>query len=66
MFSLVTTPDAIYAGAADGLYVSTDGLAWNNVNSFPNTVVYDIVSSGERLVAGTGEWAVGRDGRDLG
>lgn len=53
VFSLLDTPQAIYAGTGGGLYVSEDGQTWTQVPNFPNTIVYDIASTGARLAAAT-------------
>lgn len=53
VFSLTTTRDAIVAGTGNGLYSSTDGINWERLPNFPNTVVYDVVSTGRLLVSAT-------------
>lgn len=55
VFSLVTDEvnDVIYAGTGGGIYRSTDGDTWERLGAFPNTVVYDLVSTGRLLVAAT-------------
>ena len=59
VYSLTTQGDTLYAGTAQGLYISEDSINWSRVPNFPNTVVYDIVSTGSRIVAATeiGLWA---------
>lgn len=59
VFSLAADENGIYAGTASGLYASGDGDTWGAVPNFPNTVVYDLTSTGTRLIAGTesGLWA---------
>jgi hypothetical protein len=59
VFSLTTAQGQIYAGAGNGLYQSPDGVTWTRVNGFPNTVVYDVVTTGRLVVAATenGLWS---------
>ncbi|MBV7332203.1 hypothetical protein KFU94_29015 [Chloroflexi bacterium TSY] len=51
VFTLVVLNETIYAGTAQGLYSSSDGQLWGRVPNFPNTLVYDLVSTGSRIVA---------------
>ena len=53
VFSLRTLGDTIYAGTGQGLYRSQDGLTWTAVPNFPPTIVYDLIDTGQRLVAAT-------------
>ena len=59
VFSLTAAQGQIYAGAGNGLYQSADGVTWARVSSFPNTVVYDVVTTGRLVVAATenGLWS---------
>ncbi len=61
IFSLVTDEinKVLYAGTGGGLYRSSDGELWERVGAFPNTVIYDLVSTGRLLVAATetGLWS---------
>ncbi len=59
VFSLWTLGDTIYAGTGQGLYSSPDGETWTPVPNFPQTIVYDIIDTGQRLVVATetGLWA---------
>lgn len=58
-FSLAAEQGVIYVGAGAGLYQSADGVTWARVNGFPNTVVYDVVTTGRVVVAATenGLWS---------
>ncbi len=53
VFSLTVEQSVLYAGTGNGLYQSVDGNTWERMNGFPNTVVYDVVSTGRLLVAAT-------------
>lgn len=53
VFSLAVEKAAIYAGTGNGLYQSLDGVTWARVSGFPNTVVYDVVTTGRLVVAAT-------------
>lgn len=53
VFSLTTDGTSLFAGTGQGVYLSDDGDAWTRAANFPNTIVYDMVSSGRLLVAGT-------------
>lgn len=53
VFSLTVDKGIMYAGAGNGLYQSLDGVTWARINGFPNTVVYDVVTSGRLVVAAT-------------
>jgi len=55
VFSLVVDEQSktIYAGTGVGLYRSTDGDNWSRIESFPNTVVYDIATTGRLVIAAT-------------
>lgn len=53
VFSLTTDGTTLFAGTGQGVYLSGDGDGWTRAANFPNTIVYDMVSSGRLLVAGT-------------
>lgn len=53
VFSLHRIDTTLYAGTADGLYTSADGLNWSRVPNFPSTLVYELVDTGQRIVAAT-------------
>ncbi len=53
VFSLLTDGDTLYAGTGIGLFRSPDGNTWEQIPNFPNTIVYDIASTGRLLVAAT-------------
>lgn len=53
VFSLAVEQGIMYAGAGNGLYQSLDGVTWARVTGFPNTVVYDVVTTGRLVVAAT-------------
>ena len=53
VFSLLSREDALYVGTGQGLYRSEDGVTYTQVANFPSTIVYDIVDTGESIVAAT-------------
>jgi hypothetical protein len=53
VFSLWTVGDTLYAGTGQGLYASTDGLTWTTAANFPPTIVYDLIDTGQQIVAAT-------------
>ena len=59
VFSLLSQGDMLFAGTGQGLYRSEDGVNWTQVANFPLTIVYDLVGTGQRVVAATedGLWA---------
>ncbi|MEZ4735372.1 MAG: hypothetical protein R3E79_50410 [Caldilineaceae bacterium] len=67
VFSLTVEKGVLYAGAGNGLYQSVDGITWTRIASFPNTVVYDVVSTGRLIVAATenGLWTGSGDSWQL-
>lgn len=59
IFSLWVMGDTIYAGTGQGLYTSQDGVTWTPAPNFPPTIVYDLIDTGQKIVAATetGLWA---------
>ena len=53
VFSLLSRDDGLYAGTGQGLYRSEDGVNFAPVANFPSTIVYDIVDTGQNIVAAT-------------
>lgn len=53
VFSVTTDGQTLFAGTGQGLFTSSDGNLWSRAPNFPNTIVYDIVSTGRLLVAAT-------------
>ena len=53
IFSMWSMGDTIFAGTGQGLYSSQDGVTWTPVANFPSTIVYDLIDTGQRIVAAT-------------
>lgn len=62
IFSLLADGGVLYAGSGSALYVSRDGETWTQVSGLPNSVYYDLASTGRLIVAASdnGLW-VGRE-----
>ncbi len=67
VFSMAVEKTVLYAGTSNGLYQSIDGNTWERMTSFPNTVVYDVVTTGRLIVAATenGLWTGAGDSWQL-
>jgi hypothetical protein len=53
VFSLLSREDGLYAGTGQGIYRSEDGTNFAPVAGFPSTIVYDLVDTGQNIVAAT-------------
>lgn len=51
VFSLMSTPEGVFAGTGQGLYFSSDGDTFAPVAGFPATIVYDLIDTGSTIVA---------------
>jgi photosystem II stability/assembly factor-like uncharacterized protein len=51
VFSLLAARTTLYAGSDTALYRSTDGDNWERVASLPDSIYYDLASSGRLVVA---------------
>lgn len=59
IFSLLADGDTLYAGSGSALYSSRDGERWTQIAGLPNSVYYDLASTGRLIVVASesGLWA---------
>ena len=53
VFSLLVQGNSLIAGTGQGLYRSDDAVTWTQAPNFPPAIVYDLVDTGQRIVAAT-------------